>query len=443
MTSAHAISEHTAENTTICVVGLGHIGLPIALLLAQDSDVVGVDIDVNRVATLRKRRPPFDEPRLTELLSSASDSFTVRTDIPDPNATDSRGDRQEIDTYLLATPTPFDIATQVANVEYVRTAVESVAEVLAPGDLVVLESTVPPGTTERLVLPILERSDAGPGGFSYAYCPERALPGNTISEMIHNDRVVGGIDTESNVRAAELYGFVEGAVHTTDPTSAEFVKLIENTYRDVNIALANELGKLAEQYGIDGRAAIALANEHPRVDILSPGPGVGGHCIPIDPRFLTQLSTDSRLISLAREVNDTMPVHVLDLVREVVPTRVDCRLTVLGVAYKSGVDDTRESPALRFVRLAENEGYDVRAHDPHVETFDCVLDDLEASVEGSDCLVLLTAHPEFDTLEPDALVSLMRHPNVVDARGVFDQAAWETAGFSVRRLADGSRPRRQ
>jgi len=421
---------------TVCVVGLGYIGLPTALLLARTREVVGVDVDADRVATLREGTLPFEEPGLADLFASVRDRFTARTTIPDPSS-EASGDAPDADTYLIATPTPLDDVTEVPNLEYVRTALRSVAEVLAPGDMVVLESTVPPGTTDRLVVPILERSDAGPDQFDYAYCPERALPGNTVNEMVHNDRVVGGIDEASRARVEDLYGFVEGSVYATDPMSAEFVKLIENTYRDANIALANELGKLAEQFGIDGRAAIELANEHPRVDILSPGPGVGGHCLPIDSQFLIQISENSRLISLAREINDTMPVHVLRLLRDQVATRPDTTITVLGVAYKGGVDDTRGTPARRFLRLVENEGYDVRVHDPRVETFEYPLDDLGVAVEGSDCLVILTDHPEYGNLEPESLASSMRRANVLDTRGIIDCEAWAAAGFTVRRLADG------
>lgn len=420
---------------TVCVVGLGYIGLPTALLLAREREVVGVDIDPDRVATLREGELPFEEPGMEELFASVRNSFTARTTMPEDESGVSRS--SAVDTYLIATPTPLDEVTQVPNLEYLRTAVESVGSAMTPGDTVVLESTVPPGTTKRLVLPIIEESNAGPNSFSYAYCPERALPGNTVHEMVHNDRVIGGLDDESRERAADLYGFVEGSIYMTDPMTAEFTKLIENTYRDVNIALANEFGKLAEQFGIDGRAAIELANNHPRVDILSPGPGVGGHCLPIDPQFLIQISENSRLISVAREINNTMPVHVLRLLRELVGSRADASITVLGVAYKGGVNDTRGTPAWRFLRLAENEGYEVRVHDPHVETFEYALHEMEAAVDGSDCLVLVTDHPEYEDLEPKSLAPLMRESNLLDTRGILDRDRWEAAGFNVQQLADG------
>lgn len=423
---------------TVCVVGLGYIGLPTACLLARSNRVVGVDVDPDKVAVLREGELPFQEPGLNDLFDAVRGRFSAHPSISEArDAVEAEGETP-IDTYLVATPTPLDEVTQVPNLEYVQAGVESVAAALRPGDMMILESTVPPGTTDRLVLPLLEQSDAGPGEFNYGYCPERALPGNTIREMVENDRVVGGLDDESNERISDLYRFVEGSIHHTNPLCAEYVKLIENTYRDTNIALANELGKLAEQYGLDGRSAIELANEHPRVDILSPGPGVGGHCLPIDPQFLTQLSDDSRLVSLAREINDTMPVHVLRLVRDLLTDQSDVRITILGVAYKGGVDDTRETPARRFLRLANNEGYDVRVHDPHVESFDYPLSEFDAAIRGSDCLVLITDHPEFTELDPGSVASSMRRSNVLDTRGILDPDRWENAGFTVRRLGDGS-----
>lgn len=414
------------DKRSIAVIGLGHIGLPTALLLAQDNEVVGVDVDETTVSTLESGELPFEEPGMRELFASVREQFTAQTTLP-----------ETADTYLVAVPTPLDEVTEVADLTHVRAAMETIADALSPGDMVVLESTVPPGTTEHLIQPILEESPVGPDGFDYAYCPERAIPGDTLDEMRNNDRVIGGLDDESRERVRQLYCFVTGEIYTTDPTTAEFVKLIENTYRDVNIALANELGKLAEQYSIDGREAIAMANKHPRVDILSPGPGVGGHCLPIDPQFLSQASTDSRLISLAREINDLMPVHVLRLIRELVGERTKATVTVLGVAYKGDVEDTRETPALRLLRLAENEGYDVRVHDPYVRSFEYELEELDTAVKDSDCLTVVTDHSSFADLNPETLASQMRTPTVIDTHDLLDLDDWEAAGFETRRLADG------
>jgi UDP-N-acetyl-D-mannosaminuronic acid dehydrogenase len=415
---------------TVSVVGLGYIGLPTALLLARTREVVGVDIDEDVVAALNDGELPFEEPGLDDLFAEVESNVSAQTTVP-----------ADADAYLVATPTPLDEVTEVANLRYVGAAAESVAAKLDPGDLVVLESTVPPGTSERLVLPILERDGPDEGGVHYAHCPERASPGATLEEMVHNDRLVGGVDDASRQRTVDLYEFAEGEIHSTNPTTAEFVKLMENTYRDVNIALANEFAMLGEEYAVDTRRAIELANEHPRVDVHSPGPGVGGHCLPIDPQFLTQSTTDSRLISVARDINESMAVHTLRHVRRLVDRVAHARVTVLGVAYKGNVDDTRETPALRLLRLAENEGFDVCASDPRVadSDFEYPLDSLDAAVADSDCLVVVTDHAEYTDLDPEALAAQMRQPAVVDTRGILDTDRWLNAGFAVSRLGDGRR----
>jgi UDP-N-acetyl-D-mannosaminuronic acid dehydrogenase len=409
----------------VCVLGLGEIGLPTALLFAQSHEVVGVDIDPERVEALREGRLPFEEPGLRDLFESA-EAFTVRTDaVP-------------ADAYVVVTPTPMDRTVQVADLTHVRAAAESVSTVLSAGELVVLESTVPPGTSERTVVPTLERGGLDRSAFSFAYCPERAIPGNTVAEMRHNDRVVGGLDSASARRARDLYGaFVRGDVHLTDARTAEFVKLVENTYRDVNIALANEFALIGEELGLDAREAIRLANRHPRVDVLSPGPGVGGHCITIDPQFLAQSATHDRLVSLAREINDSMAGHVLRTVREVVDAPTGATLTVLGAAYKGDVGDTRETPARAFCQLAENAGHEVRVYDPHVEEFEFELRDLGPAVEGSDCAVVVTDHSAFADLDPGEFADRMATRNAVDSRAILDRPRWEDAGFDVRVLGDG------
>jgi UDP-N-acetyl-D-mannosaminuronic acid dehydrogenase len=402
--------------------------LPTALLLAQDRRVVGVDVDASVVDTLEGGALPFSEPGLPDLLEATGDRFSAQTTVP-----------ADADTYVVATPTPLEEVTGVADMQYVREAVETVASRLDPDDLVVLESTVPPGTSSRLVVPLLEESGLEAGEFNYAYCPERAIPGRTVREMVENDRIVGCLDAESQAAVHDLYGYVEGELHATDPTTAEFVKLMENTYRDVNIALANEFATLSEAGGIDGREAIDLANNHPRVDILEPGPGVGGHCIPIDPQFLTQSSTDSRLISVARDINNAMALRTVNHVRELTTAVPDAKLTVLGAAYKGDVADTRRTPTRRVVRLAENEGFDVQVTDPHVEEFERPVDDFGEATDGSDCLVLVTDHEAYDTLDPESLATRMRRPALVDTRGLVDPERWEAAGFAVRRLGDGTR----
>lgn len=415
---------------TICVFGLGYIGLPMACLLATHGyQVTGIDVKKKVVEEVDRGETFFEEPGLGELLQRAlaSHSLVAKTE------------PEVADVFLIAVPTPLDREAKIADLSYVKEAANSIAKYLKQGDLVILESTVPPGTSERLLLPILESSGLKTSqDFHLAHCPERAIPGNTIYEMVHSDRVIGSIDRESAELAKELYlSFVKGNLYLTDLRTAEVIKLMENTYRDINIALANEFAQIAEESGVNIWEAIELANKHPRVDILQPGPGVGGHCLAIDPWFLAENPDKSRIILLAREINYSMPRHVLSLMKDLIGEIGNPSITVLGVAYKGNVDDTRETPALKFIELAENEGYKVKVHDPWVKSFNYPLHPLQEAAQGSDCLVLITDHSSFRRIDPVVLSPLMRNRNLVDTRNTLERERWERAGFKVRVLGDG------
>jgi len=410
----------------ICVLGLGYIGLPTALLFAQKHEVTGVDINIEVVEKINEGEIPFNEPGLEELFEKAKRNFVAETKI------------EEADVYLIAVPTPLEKSTKIAELGYVKSAAEMIYPHLKEKNLVILESTVPPGTSERLVIPILKRSGLKKGEFYFAHCPERAIPGNTIYEMIYNDRIIGGFNKKSAALTKDLYSsFVRGNIYLTDLRTAEFVKLMENTYRDINIALANEFAQIAEESGINVWNAIELANKHPRVNILKPGPGVGGHCIAIDPWFLTESSSRCRMISLAREINASMPNYVLQLVRELLENVTEPTITVFGVAYKSDVDDTRETPALKFIKLAENEGYRLKIYDPYVKNFEYELLSLKEAVKNSDCLVIITDHSKFKGIDPEEISKLMRRKNVVDSRNILDKERWKKAGFKMKVLGEG------
>ena len=410
----------------ICVLGLGYIGLPTALLFAQQYEVVGVDINEKVVDKVNRGESPFDEPGIADLFEKTKNNVVAKTEV------------EGADVFLIAVPTPLEKAVKVADLRYARSAAEMIYPHLNKENLVILESTVPPGASERLVIPILERCGLKAGEFHFVHCPERAIPGNTIYEMIHNDRIIGGFDKKSEELARDLYSsFVKGNLYLTDIRTAEFVKLIENTYRDANIALANEFAQMADESGINIWGAIELANKHPRVSILNPGPGVGGHCIAIDPWFLTENSTKCRMVSLAREINDSMPNYVLQIVRELLEDVREPTIAVFGVAYKGNVDDTRETPALKFIKLAENEGCVVKVHDPLVRNFEYEILSLEDAVGGSDCIVIITDHSEFEEIEPEEMSRLMRRRNVVDCRNILDRGRWAGAGFNVKVLGDG------
>ncbi len=342
------------------------------------------------------------------------------------------------DVFLICVPTPFDKEIKMADLGFVKKALETIVEVLEKGNLIIIESTITPGTSEKLAVPIIEKTGLKVGkNIFLAHCPERAIPGKTIYEMVNNDRIIGGINKESAEFAERVYrSFVKGKLFTTTIRTAEFVKLMENTYRDVNIALANEFAILSEEMGIEVWDAINLANKHPRVNILSPGPGVGGHCIAVDPWFLTESSVNATLITTAREINDNMPSFVFSRVKKLVGTDHIAQpiITVFGVAYKGNTGDTRETPALKFLRLSEREGWNIKIFDPYVTKFDYPLMDLEDSLKNSDCIVLLTDHDFFKTIDPSKIV--MRSKNVFDTRHILNKNIWKHAGFCVKFLGE-------
>lgn len=417
---------------TVCVVGLGYIGLPTAVVMAQAGHrVLGVDIDRRVISALRAGQAPIKEPGLDDALTDAlaSGRLTV-AEAPEP-----------ADAFILAVPTPVrGLARKQADLSAVEAAAQSVAPLLRPGSLVVLESTSPPGTTRDVVAPILEAGSGLRVGADVllAHCPERVLPGRILHELVENDRIVGGIDEPSCRAAAALYGlFVRGTIHQTDATTAELVKLMENTHRDVNIALANEFALVAERVGVDVWGAIELANQHPRVRFLRPGPGVGGHCLAVDPWFVVGAAPGfTPLIAASRAVNDGMPRHVVDLVGEALGGLAGTRVVTLGLTYKADVDDTRESPAGETAELLERAGAEVRRHDAMV----CAETPLELLAEGADCLLLLVDHADYRRLDPDALGRRMRRRVVVDTRNLLPAELWYAAGFTLARLGDGRRP---
>lgn len=407
----------------ICVLGLGYIGLPTALLFAQKHKVIGVDVNKKIVEVLNSGKMPFDEPGLPELFNKVKDNFEAKTEVEDA------------DVFLIAVPTPLDKSLKIADLKYVRLAAEMIYPHLKENNLVILESTVPPGTSERLVLPILKKG--GLERFYFTHCPERAIPGNTLHEMINNDRIIGGIDEKSSEQTKTLYqSFVKGNLYLSNVRTAEFVKLMENTFRDINIALANEFAQMANENKINIWQAIEMANKHPRVNVLKPGPGVGGHCIAIDPWFLKVHSSTSKMISLAREINNSMPNYVLQIVEDLLEGISNPTITVLGVAYKGDVDDTRATPALKFIKLAENEGYKVKVHDPYVKEFEYEILNLDEAVKDSDCIVLITDHTPFKQINPEEISKLVRRRNIVDTRNFLDHERWKSEGFEIRILGN-------
>jgi UDP-N-acetyl-D-mannosaminuronic acid dehydrogenase len=414
----------------VTVLGLGYIGLPTASMMAVAGHrVFGYDVNAGLRAKLRAGASHVAETEVRELIGQALAS--ERLSIVD--------ELEAADAYIICVPTP-NASDGRPDLSYVQAAAKAIAPLLRGGELVILESTVPPGTMDRTVVPALRAAGVDPDSIFLAHCPERVIPGAIVRELKENSRIIGGRRPEDAQRAKALYGsFVDGELFETDTTTAELVKVVENTFRDVNIALANELAVLCEDLEVDAWEVIRLANKHPRVDILSPGPGVGGHCIPIDPQFLADAHPfATELIQTARRVNARMPNHIVRRVRDHVPSGQRRKIALLGASYKADVDDSRESPSEKLVALFEEHDYETAVYDPIARGFTHGLyPTLEAAVDGADAVVLVVGHRIFKDVDPAAIAPLMRGRLLVDARNFFDAAVWSAAGFTVETLGDG------
>lgn len=356
---------------TICVIGLGYIGLPTAVVLASRGiSIIGVDISKDVVAKINRGEIHIVEPDLDALTARAVQNGKLRAATVPETA----------DAFIIAVPTPFHDGK--ADLTYVQAAAASIAPVLKAGDLVVLESTSPPGTTEAMAAQIAARRpdlrlpvpDGENCNVNVAYCPERVLPGRVLVELVENDRVIGGVTAQCSARAEELYRiFCTGNLLKTNVRTAEMCKLTENSFRDVGIAFANELSIICEKLGINVWELIRLANHHPRVNILQPGPGVGGHCIAVDPWFIVAAAPDeSRLIRTAREVNDGKPGFVLEKIKSAIAgaraAGGEPKVALLGLAFKPDVDDFRESPSLQIAETVANwNSCELLISEPHAE----------------------------------------------------------------------------
>lgn len=410
----------------ICVLGLGYIGLPTAALFASHGyKVVGVDINGTTLSRVNRAEIHTQEPELRDLVLSSITSQHLS----------AQTSPEEADVFIVAVPTPCAVDRR-ADLSAVVAAMESIVRWLRPGNMVILESTVPPGTTVSVVVPILERSGLRAGrDLHVVHAPERVLPGGILTELVQNDRVIGGIDCPSAERASNLYRtLVVGQIFLTNATSAELIKLMENTFRDVNIALSNSFARIGDILGIDIWPAIDLANRHPRVSILRPGPGVGGHCIPVDPWFIVEKAPqESHLIAAARTINDSMPAYVAESILRLASEPHEPRVAILGAAYKANVDDTRGSPSLRLVDLLAKKGCQVRVHDPYVYPGVNLTD----VVEGADCLALMVNHREYADLDPWQLGAAMRRRVAFDAQNQLAYHLWRAAGFQIKKLGNG------
>ena len=403
-----------AKCKTIVMIGLGYIGLPTAALIASKGvNVVGVDIDQNTVDIINQGNIHIVESGLESLVKKVVSTGNFRaTTEPVP-----------ADAYLIAVPTPFK-GDNEPDLSFIQAATKSIAPHLRKGNLIILESTSPVGTTDKLAAWLAdERPDLELTGkdkdIHIAYCPERVLPGKILQELVINDRIIGGLTDDATKTAVNLYSiFVEGQFLMTDSRTAEMAKLTENSFRDVNIAFANELSLICDKLNINVWELIELANYHPRVDILQPGPGVGGHCIAVDPWFIVDSAPEqSKLIKQARNVNDAKPQWVVEKVKNAAANIHNPIIGCLGLAFKPNVDDLRESPSLAIAKQLNEEGIgEVIVAEPNIDKFEKLnLKSYQEVIKQADILVVLVQHQEF----VDLFQLITKNQIVIDACGAF------------------------
>lgn len=426
MRKENKLANTAVQNTfeEVCVVGLGYIGLPTAAFIASKGvKVTGIDVNPDFVDAINKGEVPFVEPGFDELLK----------DVVERGLLTARFDQVAADAYIVCVPTPFKGDNHEADTKYINAAVDAMAPHLRPGALVVLESTSPPGTTRNMAEYVIEKrpdlslDEDDENAIFIAHCPERVLPGQVIEEMENNDRVIGGLTPKGTELARDLYAtFCTAELLTTDATTAEMTKLTENSFRDVNIAFANELSLICDRLGIDVWELIELANYHPRVNILKPGPGVGGHCIAVDPWFIVSaVPEEAKIVRQAREINDGKPAFVLDKVEKALSESDNKRVAALGIAFKANIDDLRESPALGIVEtLAKrNPESTISVVEPNIDSLpdrlsvykNTELTDFNTAIESADVVALLVDHQEFVGVDHD----LLNGKTVIDTRGIW------------------------
>lgn len=417
------MTTNTDSPENVCVVGLGYIGLPTAAFIASKGiPVTGIDVNTAYVDVINQGKVPFVEPGFGSLLKSVVEKGLLK----------ATSDQVEASAYIICVPTPFVEDHQV-DTKYILGAASALAPYLRYGALVVLESTSPPGTTELLanklieLRPDLSLEEGAENAIYVAHCPETVLPGKIMEEMENNDRVIGGLNETATNKAIRLYRtFVTANIIKTDARTAEMAKLTENAFRDVNIAFANELSIICDDLDIDVWELIDIANHHPRVDILNPGPGVGGHCIAVDPWFIVSSSPENaKLIRQAREINDAKPEYVIDKIAKKLSNVSSPKIAALGLSFKKDIDDLRESPALKIVdQLATIlPKADIQTVEPNIEKLpeqlslreNVTLTSLESALSNADLVVLLVDHKEFRDFDGIAL----NPDKVLDTRGIW------------------------
>ncbi len=396
----------------LCTIGLGYIGLPTSIMFAKhDVQVVGVDVKKEVIDSLNHGKIHIEEPGLQEALEEVISKGTFRAATTPEKA----------DAFIISVPTPNnDDQYKSCDLTYVINAVKSVLPYIEKGNTIIVESTIAPRSMDDFIMPLVEKEGFIVGKDIFlVHCPERVLPGQILQELVFNNRIVGGVTPACTEAGARVYStFVKGEIIKTNAKTAEMSKLMENTFRDVNIALANELAKVCNELEINALDVIKMANKHPRVNLHTPGPGVGGHCLAVDPYFIVAKAPETaQLINLSRTINTSMPEYVVENVNKLMKNVQGKVVTVFGLTYKGNVDDIRESPALEIYNMLKYQGdFEVRAYDPHIK-LDWVTKDLEQAVNNSDLVVILSDHDEFKQFGTSDFAK-MTHKRIFDTKNV-------------------------
>ena len=407
----------------VCIIGQGYIGLPTAALFTRNHcEVVGVDVNEEIVNNLNKGIVHIEEPGISEIIKNA-----VKNNVYCASLTP-----QKADAFIITVPTPYIIENYSCDLSYVINACESILPYLEEGNTVIIESTIAPMSTDETIKPIFEKAGFTIGKNLYlAHCPERVLPGKILKELVHNDRIIGGITPECSKKASEVYGqFVEGNIMLTEAKTAELSKCMENTFRDVNIALANELAKICAEIGVNALDVIKMANKHPRVNLHSPGPGVGGHCLAIDPYFIYAKAPETaKIIKLARDTNNSMPDFVCENVKKIISKG---KIAIFGVSYKGNTGDDRESPAYEIIAKLKQDGFDISIHDPHIKNENYV--SFDEATEDADLILILCDHDEFKYLNYNLIAKNMKKAIIFDTKNIINEVPNEIILYNYGNL---------
>ena len=407
----------------VCIIGQGYIGLPTAALFTRNHcEVVGVDVNEEIVNNLNKGIVHIEEPGISEIIKNA-----VKNNVYCASLTP-----QKADAFIITVPTPYIIENYSCDLSYVINACKSILPYLEEGNTVIIESTIAPMSTDETIKPIFEKAGFTIGKDLYlAHCPERVLPGKILKELVHNDRIIGGITPECSKKASEVYGqFVEGNIMLTEAKTAELSKCMENTFRDVNIALANELAKICAEIGVNTLDVIKMANKHPRVNLHSPGPGVGGHCLAIDPYFIYSKAPETaKIIKLARDTNNSMPDFVCENVEKIISKG---KIAIFGVSYKGNTGDDRESPAYEIIAKLKQDGFDISIHDPHIKNENYV--SFDEATEDADLILILCDHDEFKYLNYNLIAKNMKKAIIFDTKNIINEVPNEITLYNYGNL---------